>query len=251
MANYRELASALGAGLARWLLLVGGLAATVACGQKDPDDPIDGADLQPYFPLVAGAWWDYQHSDWVERVTVEPADFNGASASRMSDSPNPGDADQIRSDSVITSVDGRAARVLKEEYRVGTDGSETLTSSVSYGTGFTRFNEDWANQAVGYRETPEYERVETRPGESPRAPEARRHTFEVIALADELTTPKGTFTCIVIQRSKDWEGDEAAAEDDEVETKRYWFARGVGKVQELNLANGNTEILTDFLIPSP
>ena len=79
MANHRELASAtrVAHGPGRWLLLVATVA-TVACGQKDPDDPVDGADLQPYFPLVGGAWWEYSHSDWDERVTVEPTEFNGA-----------------------------------------------------------------------------------------------------------------------------------------------------------------------------
>ena len=234
--------------LARGLCLVGGLAATVACGQEAPSDPVGSTD-QPYFPLVAGSWWDYQHTDWSERVTVEAAEFGGAPAFLMSDSPNP--EDSLRSDSIITSVAGRASRMNKEEFLIGADGSEVLTSSVTYGVGFTRFNEDWANQAIGYRETPAYERVETPPGGSPKAPEGRRHTFEVVALADDVTTSKGTFTCIVIQRTKDWEAEEEGLDPDEAQTKRYWFARGVGKVQELNVDSGRVETLTDFMIPSP
>lgn len=250
MANCRELASATGAarGLGRWLLLVGSLAATVACGQEDPADPVESVD-QGYFPLVPGAWWEYEHSDWDERVTVAAADFNGAPAFLVSDSPNPDD--RLRSDSLITSVNGRAARVTKEEYFIGTDGSETLQSSVSYGVGFTRFNEEWATRAVGYRETPEYERVETRADGTMRAPEARRHTFEIVSLAEDVVTPKGTFSCIVIRRTKDWQAEEDGVDADDAEAKQYWFARGVGKVQELNLDSGNAETLTDFMIPAP
>src|SRR5688572_25809384 len=125
MANYRQLASATrGArGRGRWLLLVAGLAATVACGQEEPTEPVEVIE-QGYFPLVPGAWWDYAHSDWDERVTVEAADFNGAPAFLVSDSPNPDDG--LRSDSILTLVNGRAARMTKEEYFIGTDGSETL-----------------------------------------------------------------------------------------------------------------------------
>ena len=250
MANYLQLASAPRAvrGLGRWLTLVG-LAATVACGQEDPDDPVDGEDLQPYFPLVAGSWWEYEHSDWTERVTVAAAEFDGAPAFLVSDSPNPDD--DLRSDSIITSVNGRAARMTKEDYFIGADASETLQSSVSYGVGFTRFNENWANEAVGFRETPEYERIEARPDGTVRAPEARRHTFEIVSLAEDVATLKGTFSCIVIRRTKDWEAEAEGVDAEDAEAKQYWFARGVGKVQELNLDSGNAETLTDFLIPAP
>ena len=240
-----------GAGVASWLGVCA-LVASVACSQADPDEPMGGAELQSYFPLVAGSWWDYRHSDWTERVSVTAADFNGSPAFRMSDEANPTDLpeDQVRSDSTITSVDGRAVRVLKDEYQVRQDGSEELISSVSYGAGFTRFNDDWANQAVGYRETPEYERVETRPDGTVLAPEARRHTFEIVSLASDVDTPRGTFSCIVIQRTKDWETDDGEVDADDAETKLYWFARGVGKVQETNPESGKSETLVDFMIPS-
>lgn len=263
MTNHRELASATRAarGLGRRHPLAASLVATVAkvakvaliatvaCGQRDPDDAGDGAELQPYFPLVAGAWWEYSHSDWDERVTVEPTEFDGAPAFMVSDSPNPDD--DLRSDSVITSVNGRAARVTKQEYFIGSDGTETLQSTVSYGVGFTRFDENWANQAVGYRETPAYERVETRPDGSVRAPEARRHTFEILSLSEDVSTARGTFNCIVIRRTKDWQAEEDGIDADDAEAKQFWFARGVGKVQELNLDSGNVETLTDFMIPAP
>jgi len=244
MGKYRGLGRATGA--ARGLWLGCGLAMTVACGQEAPADVADST--QDYFPLVAGAWWQYAHSDWPETVSVRETDFNGAPAYLVSDSPNPDDS--LRSDSIIASVGGRAARMTKEEYLIGPDGSETLTSSVSYGSGFTRFNQAWASQPVGYTETPEYQRVETLPGQAPKAPEARRHTFEIIALDEEVGTPRGTFRCIVIQRTKDWEAAEAGLDPDEADTKRYWFAPGVGKVQELNVRTGNAEVLTDFMIPA-
>jgi hypothetical protein len=218
---------------------------SVGCGQDDP--PVDGPDatLQPYHPLVPGSRWEYAHTNWDEVVTLDSAEFNGQPAYFLSDSPNP--SDDLRSDAIITSVDGRVSRVTKDEYLIGVGGAETLTSSVSYGVGFTRFNEDWATREVGYKETPEYQRVETPPGGMPRAPEDRRHTFEIISLHEDVPTPIGSFDCIKIRRTKDWQAEQN--DDDEAQAKLFWFARGVGKVQEQNEESGNTEVLTSYEIP--
>jgi hypothetical protein len=215
------------------------------CGQEDPDDPI-GAPA-PYHPLVAGSWWEYAHSDWTERVELGSGTFEGQAAFVMTDSPNP--SDSLRSDSIILSIDGRVARMTKEEVRVAGADSEVPVSSVTYGIGFTRFNENWATQAVGYTDTPEYERVETPPGGTPRAPEARKHTFEVMSLSEPVSTGKGTFDCIVIQRTKDWQAEEDGIDASDAQTKTFWFARGIGKVQERNEETGNTELLIDYSIP--
>jgi hypothetical protein len=214
------------------------------CGQEDPAPP--ATVLEPYFPLVPGSWWEYAHSDWTERVETMSATYEGQDAFLMTDSPNP--SDDLRSDSIVQSIDGRIARMSKEEYLVGSDG-ETLTSSVNYGAGFTRFNESWANQPVGFRDTPEYMRTETEPDGTVRAPEARKHTFEIISLSESVPTGKGTFDCIVIQRTKDWQAEEDGLDADEAQTKRFWFARGVGKVQERNVDTGRTEVLIDYSIP--
>jgi hypothetical protein len=232
------------------LALTGLVGLSVGCGQDDPDDvdpnqPPPGE--QPYHPLVAGSWWEYAHSDWVERVQVTTAEVNGSPAFLMVDSPNPDD--DLRSDSIISSIDGRIARMTKDEYLVGAAGAQTLTSSTTYGVGFTRFNENWAEQAVGFRETPAYERVETRPGEAPRAPEQRRHTFEVMSLSEEVVTGTGTFDCIVIKRTKDWQAEEDGIDASDAQTKTFWFARGIGKVQERNEESGNTEVLIGYSIP--
>ncbi len=224
--------------------LSGLLVLGTGCGQEAPADEPDDVVAQPYHPLVPGSSWQYAHSDWEETVTLEAATFDGQDAFLMSDSPNP--SDSLRSDAIILAQGGRVSRMTKDEYLMGTGGAQTLTSSVTYGVGFTRFNEDWANQEVGYRETPEYERVETPPGETAKAPEARRHTFEVVSLHEDVPTPIGTFDCIAIKRTKDWQADEGG---EEAQTKIFWFARGVGKVQERNEETGSTELLRDYEIP--
>ena len=216
---------------------------SLACGQKAPSAPV----TESYHPLVPGSSWKYQHDDWLEEVTLEAATFDGAPAFIMSDSPNPND--MLRSDSIITSAEGRVLRMTKDEFLLAGAGDPILESSVTYGVGFTRFNEDWANQAVGYRETPEYIRVETPPGGTPRPGEERRHTFEVMSLSEQVSTPAGTFDCIVIRRAKDWEAEADGIDVMDAETKTFWFARGVGKVQERNEETLSVELLTEFEIP--
>ena len=224
-------------------VLAGG-AGALACNQESPPAP---AELSPYHPLADGAWWDYQHSDWTERVTMAATTFDGSPAFLMTDSPNPKDG--LRSDSVVVERDGRVLRVTKQEYLVAAEGEPTLDSSVEYGVGFTRFNENWALEQAGFRETPEYERIETKPGQEPRPAEARRHSFEVVSLSAEVPTAAGTFDCIQIQRTKDWEAEEDGVDLSDAQTKMFWFARGVGKVRELNLDTGKAELLTDYFIP--
>ena len=105
------------------------------------------------------------------------------------------------------------------------------------------------DEAVGFRETPSYERVETPPAGAAGAPEARRHTFEILELSEEVPTPVGTFDCIKVRRTKDWEAEADGADASDAQRKLFWFARGVGKVRELNLDTGGGELLSDFFIP--
>ncbi len=228
------------------LALLGCLVLATGCSQDDPEPP--ATELQPYHPLVEGSWWRYAHSDWTERVDLTTASTDGGQPTfTMIDSPNPSDG--LRSDSIVASVDGRVVRLEKKEFEVGAGDAEVLTSSVTYGVGFTRFNEDWANQPVGYKETPAYVRVETQPDGVTRPPEDRRHTFEVMSLSEEVTTGSGTFDCIVIRRTKDWQAEEDGVDVGDAQTKTFWFARGVGKVQERNEETNNIELLLEYDIP--
>jgi hypothetical protein len=215
-----------------------------ACGQEPPSEPL----LAPYHPLVAGSFWEYAHSGWTERVELSAATFEGAPAFSMSDSPNP--SDDLRSDSILIGREGRVLRMTKDEY-LATAGSAVLQSSVSYGVGFTRFDEHWAEQAVGFKESLVYARVETPAGGAARASEERKHSFEIISLSEEVRSPAGTFDCIVIKRTKDWQAEADGVDLADAQTKTFWFARGVGKVQELNEESGNTELLTAFEVPQP
>jgi hypothetical protein len=221
-------------------LLVGLLLS--ACGQEAPPEPTDSS----YFPLVEGAFWRYDHAgNWVERVEVATATFQGQPAFKVSDSANP--RDDLRSDSIIVVNNGRASRVSKDELLAPPGGTETLQSSVTYGVGFTRFNDAWATEGVGFSETPEYSRVETPAGESAQPAEDRRHTLEVVNSSVSVSTPAGTFNCVVVRRTKDWQATGTDTSD--AQTKLFWFAPGVGKVREFNEETNNLEELIEFSIP--
>src|SRR3954452_24045798 len=97
----------------------------LACGQEPP--PPQPTTLAPYHPLVDGAWWDYQHADWVERVTLSATTWNGESAFIMTDSPNP--KDNIRSEATLVERDGRVLRVFKQELLVEPDTAAVLKDS--------------------------------------------------------------------------------------------------------------------------
>jgi hypothetical protein len=80
--------------------------------------------------------------------------------------------------------------------------------------------------------------------------EARKHTFEIMSLSEEVVTAAGTFDCIVIRRTKDWQAEADGLEASDAQTKRFWFGRGIGKVKEQNEETGSTELLTAFEIPA-
>jgi hypothetical protein len=183
----------------------------------------------------------------MEEVTLTATTLDGEPAFVMTDSPNPSDG--VRSDATVVAVNGRVLRTSKQEYLIGATGAATLEASLDYGVGFTRFDEGWATQAVGFKETPEYQRVETPAGGTARAPEARRHTFEILSLSEAVQTSLGNFDCIKIRRTKDWEAEAEGLDASDAEPKIFWFARGVGKVRELNPDTGRGELLSDYFIP--
>ncbi len=197
--------------------------------------------------MADGARWEYQHDDWTETVTLSATTFNGEPAYLMSDSPNP--SDDLRADSIISVADGAVARMTKEEFFIPLAGDPVLRSSVTYGTGFTRFKEDWATQQVGFKESLSYVRVETPPAGTAQPGEDRSHTFELLDLSDEVMTTVGTFDCIKIRRSKDWQAVADGVDVADAQTKLFWFARGVGKVREENEDSGSFEQLSDYEIP--
>jgi hypothetical protein len=213
-----------------------------ACGQEDPEAP----SVESYHPLVDGSAWDYEHNSWIEHVTLTATTYEGRAAFSLASSADPDDG--IRSEAILADDGGRIVRLAKSDYQQGAEG-DTLLSTITYGVGFTRFNEAWANETVGFQESPEYTRVETPAGGTPRTGEFRKHTFEVLSLSERVITPAGSFDCIKIRRTKDWQAEEGGTDAADAQTKTFWFARGVGRVKEQNDETGRIETLSAFDAP--
>jgi hypothetical protein len=206
------------------------------CGQTDPGSPSGSDD---YFPLIDGARYEYKHSNggWTEIVEIE-AGAGGAFLQHQS-----GDPDGESSVSTFEIDDGDVLRVAEDQLI-----DDELVYSTEYDPGFLRFSAAWLDAEVGFEETRRYDRVETEAGMEPKAPQPRAHTFTVESVTETVKVPAGTFrNCVRVRRIRaldDPSIDDPTAQEEQ--DKLYWFAPGVGKVQEENTMTGSTEQLESY-----
>lgn len=245
-----------------WVVLM----AAVACGQKAPEDDSNGGNggngpVAPspnggdgggggpvavpemsYLPLVDGSTFTYVHSKgWQETLTISATTYEGGPAFLVTDTPNP---DGERTESIFIQDGTRVRRVLKEIFDTLND--DALISSTVYDPGFVRVDDAWSEQAAGFEAMEAYERTETTPADGTGPTEDRSHVFIVEGL-ENVTTNAGVFrNCLRVRRQRTWQTDVPS---EEAQEKLFWFAPGVGKVQEETLNNGNTEFLEAYSIP--
>jgi hypothetical protein len=234
-----------------------------ACSQTDPGSPSESND---YFPLIDGARYEYKHSNggWTELVEIE----EGADGTFLQHQS--GDPDGESSVSTFEVDDGDVLRVAEDQLVGG-----ELVYSVVYDPGFLRFSGAWASADIGFEETRRYERTETEfhnggsagsggsggsggtgggdagdagvVGET-KDPQPRAHTFTVESVTETVKVPAGTFrNCVRVRRIRAL--DDPSIDDptqQEEQDKLYWFAPGVGKIQEENVMSGSTEQLESY-----
>jgi hypothetical protein len=195
-----------------------------------------------YFPMVNGSSFTYVHSaGWQETITVSATTYEGSPAFLLIDTPDP---DGERTESVFVQSGSKVLRVYKEIF--DTTANDTLISRVEYRPGFVRADSAWANATLNVETSEEYQRTETIPGQGTEPTEDRSHVF-ILEGVEDVVTNAGTFRgCLRIRRQRTWQEDVGG---DEGQEKRFWFAPGVGKVQEETLDNGNTERLEAYTIP--
>jgi hypothetical protein len=207
-----------------------------ACSQTDPGSPPESED---YFPLIDGARYEYLHSNggWTEIVEIEEG-AGGTFVQHQS-----GDPDGESSVSTFEVDDGDVLRVAEDQLI-----DDELVYSAEYDPGFLRFSAAWVDAETGDEETRRYERTETEAGMEPKDPQPRAHTFSVESTSETVKVPAGTFrNCLRVRRVRaldDPSIDDPMAQQEQ--DKLYWFAPGVGKIQEQNVMSGSTEVLETY-----
>jgi hypothetical protein len=189
-------------------------------------------------PIADGAQWSYvvksssgQVLD-MDNSMVSETTWNGMQAWLLADEPN---ANGNSSISTLVYDGAKLLRVHREELA-----QSSTTAILDYVPGFVRCSDDWTT--VGQMEEFLYDRTEyDANGQNP-VVEPRGHTFEVLAIDEEVTVPAGTFSCVKVERVRTV-GAEAGA------LAWFWFAPGVGKVREERPVEMEIEELVSVSIP--
>jgi hypothetical protein len=205
-------------------------------GESETGDTGEEGSL---YPLVDGAEWSYVVKSTsgqilgMDNTSLSETTWDGMPAFALTDEPN------VNGNwSVSTLVrDGDAVfRVHREEMNETTG----TTAILDYTPGFMRASDAW--DTVGFMEEILYDRTEyDANGQNPMV-EARGHTFEVLALDEEVTVPAGTFNCVKIERVRTIGAESGAL-------AVFWYAPGVGKVREERPVEMEIEELVSVSIP--
>jgi hypothetical protein len=216
------------------LVLATGLSLGIqACGSEAPPSSANGSD---YFPLVDGAVSVYEHSSkggWTETVTLTQT---SSGHFREEDTENP---DGERNESVLElDSKGRVYRTSKRIYQ-----QDVLDTSIEYEPGFIRFDPAWLDLDVNESMRQTYDRTETKIGEDPDPTRPRAHVYTSFGYQSITVLGTAYTDCLVIHRERDYEDSQGDAED---QKKQFYLCPGVGKVQEVNIDSGNTELLVSY-----
>ena len=204
--------------------------------------PLKAGSKDSHFPLVNGATWKYHHENptkaaWDEVASVTSTTYMDKPAFSFTDEE---DAQGERTTSTMVVEGTRVYRVYKEVAVAG-----QVAVKTAYDPAFLRYDEAWLTE--GQQVTLDDDWTQTcvfTSSASKCAPGAVRtgstkHSYKVVKLHSEVTVPAGTFDCVQIERVNP--GD--------AETKHFWFAKGVGKVRELDTSSNATEELMQYDIP--
>ena len=212
-----------------------------ACGDDAPTDsdaPVVECTAplsERYLPLVVGASWTYDTSEMGSPVVPKTTTFEafedvgdlktGVTAFRQRTEKVVGHALSWHHDD-CTGVTRHREQTF--------DDAGTLVTDQFYVPGKLRVDEAPAHLTLGATWTTAYTEVEVDPILGTHTV-SKDETWTVQAVDEMVTTPAGTFSCLKVHKTT----SGAAA-------KTYWFAKGVGKVQE---TGEQMETLTAFTRP--
>ena len=213
------------------------------CGGGDESTSTD-ADAGPvaegrYFPIEVGASWTYRVVDigtgavtskiqTVEALEDVGGDRAGVQAFRLRSQKNNGYT-------VSWQQDTGEAIVRHHEQSFDLQGSGKTDEW--YTPHKLRIDETPDHLAVEASYSNAYQESVTDVALDTTMTASKTESWTVEAVGESVTVPAGTFSCLRLRRVTNETGVQ----------KRYWFARGVGKVRE----EGGTQIeeLTDYSLP--
>lgn len=209
-----------------------------------PTSDCDVAQQDSYYPLVDGASWTYRHREGseirLETVTVEQI----GDEYLLIDDATEGEVVEGR-------LQRRGCGVYRTHKLVTQDDEVVL--EVDYDPGFLRMDDEEL-AAVGDELLLQYDRtavstddfgdeqVERNCADCGADFPVREHRFTVEEVGADCEVGTDTLECIVVSRQRLENGVPG-------EVKRFWFARGVGKVREVDETSGKIEELLEFDLP--
>lgn len=203
--------------------------------EPSPTGPTPEAPA-PYLPMSTGVRWTYQVTDngVVTRkvTTVGPLEAVGGTgpnqdvmAYRVTTEKNDGVDETV---SWQNRVGDLAVRYREQSF--GPSGLELEEHWEPYKL---RLDETDARLEAGQSWQERYSETKLAVNQAP-VTANRTEQWVIVALDESVTVPAGTYDCLVVEKTST------------SSTKRYWFARGVGKVKE---TGGQTEELVSVELP--
>jgi hypothetical protein len=232
----------------RWIkrLLTGAVLSTAlaSCGgssggAEDGDAGLSGTvDLERYFPIAVGASWGYEVQSGGSTGTKVQAvlaleDLGGANAGTLAykvQSTKP--SGKI---TISWQQDTGAALVRHREQTFASDQSQETEET--YSPAKLRLDENADNLIDGASYEYTYEEIVLDFATNQTTTLSKTETWTVEAVDVLVTVPAGPFSCIQIRKFNAGTGSD----------KRYWFAKGVGKVREESATQ--IEELTTYRFP--
>jgi hypothetical protein len=206
------------------------------CAVDDLEPPSGGCPIEGrYMPVSTGASWTYRVDDGqitAKTQTVGPLEDVGGSkagirAYRMTTTKPGGETISWQEDT------GHAIRRHRELDLAGSNHSDEIYSPYK-----TRIDESAGRITEGATWSESFDEVSTDTDDVTTAT-SKIETWVVEEVDEVVAVPAGTFCAMRLLKTSVVGGEEGS-------TKRYWFARGVGKIKEVG-AN-QTEELTSHTV---
>ncbi|MBI5508695.1 MAG: hypothetical protein HY903_08070 [Deltaproteobacteria bacterium] len=204
-----------------------------------------GTAVAAYLPLGVGASWVYRVTDTLTQAVANKSNsveaFEDVGGTKVGIQAYRVRTQKLSGETVSwqAPVNGVIIRYREQELAAGSGALEIATdytpsklrvdmtaahtaSGATWNQVYTEAVTDYRSVAAGATTT-----------------SSKTDSWTVLAAAEAVTVPAGTFTCLKLRKTNATTGSD----------KTYWYAADVGKVKELG--GGQTEELVSYTIPAP